>query len=224
MSNKFKNDILETTLNRFPEAGTRWKQADEAEKRATEAVREGIRTACEISVALAPSRTEAERMIGEAETVLGDGNRSEMGRHLATAMTELDRTVCHEMSNGWTDKTKETRKLVQEELGKLCDKLDIAALDPHLRTHCDDARRELFPNVVSSEWRRGSARGQLSYVGPKGVSDHMKSMHGRRGDGGFGEDGGSDEIATKAPCETKPLGRTVPIPAGLGGAGRGGVA
>lgn len=97
---------METVGRNSPGTAARWKIAEEATARAVDAVRKGIKTACEISVALAPTKAEGDRLITEAETVLSGNQlagRQAMGRHLEDRLEALDDAVSKGERSGWKD-------------------------------------------------------------------------------------------------------------------------
>lgn len=171
----FRSSIMEAVMTAVPDTASKWEKADVAERKAIVAVTDGIRQACEISVALASNKAEAEKQIDEAERQILTGDHSSMGIYLQGRLEAIDSEIVSRERGGWSGTSTAARQFVEENLGSLCARLDAVSRDPALAEHCPDLRKDLFPKVVASEYKRDSARSPLSYVGPRGVSDLMVS-------------------------------------------------
>lgn len=171
----FYGEIMGKVLKGVPSTADRWNRSKAAEERAVDAVKEGVRAACEISVALSSSEEEARGHIMQAERQLISEDRTAMGLHLAARLADIDDKVSKHEKNGWANTPPDARKFIQGSLGELCGKLDDAVGDPVLREERPELRKLLFPSVAGAEYRRETARGQLVYSGPKNVSDQMAS-------------------------------------------------
>lgn len=183
----FRDSVMESVSASVPGIEERWERGEGAERKAIEAVRDGIRSACEISVALAPNKGEAERHISEAERQLLSGDRTAMGLHLASRLEAIDGAVSRHEKEGWTNTSPEAKQFIQAKFGELCGKLDRTARDPDLVNHCAETRKLLFPRVSESEYKRESARGQLRHTGTKGVAELMTSGTARGPEGRGGD-------------------------------------
>lgn len=171
----FRERIMASVSKAVPGLAEKWNRSGGAEAAAVGTVKDAIRRACEISVAMASSKQEADQYISEAERQLLSGDKKAMGLHLAARLDAIDATVAKRERNGWSETTPEAKKFIQSNFGELCAKLDAVALDPVLISHCVETRKLLFPKVCDAEYRRESARGPLRFVGHKGVSAVMSS-------------------------------------------------
>jgi hypothetical protein len=175
----FRDSVMESVLKAVPETSSRWERAVAAGRKSLDAVKDGIRVACEVSVALASSKDEAERHISEAGSHLRTSDNEAMGRHLESRIGEIDAEVSRRERDGWSATSPEVKEFVSDKFAAMCRRLDAASRDEDLRNHCPELRKALFPKVCASEYRRDSARGQLRHCGDKGLSDTLASSVGK---------------------------------------------
>jgi len=181
----FRSEIMSSVLEAIPGTPERWSKTGEVEKAAVDAVRTGIKEACQISVAIASTKEEAEGYISQAGLQLLSGDKQAMGLHLSARLEALDKEVCRAEKSGWVNYSPEQKQFVEEKFMGLCGKLNRAALDPDLIEHSRDLRRQLFPKLegAAAEYHRDRPRGSLSYRGPKGIGDLVDSHAGKNGAG-----------------------------------------
>lgn len=175
----FRDSVMESVLKAVPETSSRWERASAAERKSLDAVKDGIRGACEVSVALSSSKDEAERHISEAGAHLRASDHEAMGRYLESRIGEIDAEVARRERDGWASTSPEVKEFVSDKFSAMCRRLDAASRDGDLRSHCPELRKALFPKVCASEYRRDSARGQLRHCGDKGLSDTLASLVGK---------------------------------------------
>jgi len=181
----FRREIMGSVLGAIPGTPERWSKTSEVEKAAVNAVRNGIKEACQISVALAATKEEAEGYISQAGLQLLSGDKQAMGLHLSARLESLDKEVCRAERSGWANYSPEQKQFVEEKFMGLCGKLNQAALDPDLIEHSRELRRQLFPKLegAAAEYHRDRPSGSLSYRGPKGIGDLVDSHTGKNGAG-----------------------------------------
>ncbi len=171
----------------------RWERGQPAATRATEAVKNGIRTACEISVAMSSDKSEVERHKNEANRQFNSADNAEMGSHLTARMEEIDKFVQKLEKGEVFNLSPEKKKFVEEKFRELCTSLDEVSRDPSLVRDRPELRSELFPKVAIAD-RRPLFGGVHVFIaaqynkpgspapapiGPKGVADLMNSEVGK---------------------------------------------
>lgn len=180
---EFRSEIMGTVTQSVPGIAANWKRGKAAEQRAVEVVRTGIKTACEISVALSSSQEEAEAHMKDAGRLLGWDDKAAMGLYLSLRLQDIDALVEKAEKNGWAETmpgaSPDQKQFVESKFSSLCAVLDTVSRDPDLVSLAGDARNWLFPDVVASEHRWESDKKGIVYQGTKGVSDLMKSQIGR---------------------------------------------
>jgi hypothetical protein len=182
-SGDFRSSVLESVTKAIPGTLTKWTITADAERKAMKTVTDGVRTACEISVALSSSKEEADKHITKAEEALMSENPAAIGMYLQERVEAIDTAVSRQERNGWTEVSSDARKFITGNFGDLCAKLDGTSRDQGLKDHCAGLRKDLFPKVVGSEYKRDSARGPLHYAGEKGVGDFLLSSTGKSSTG-----------------------------------------
>jgi len=177
---EFRGSVMEAVLDAVPGTPARWDKTETAGHRALSAVKDGIKSACEISVALAPRKEDAIAHVSRASQMVLSVDPVRLGSHLAETLEAIDKTVAKAESDQWKGYSPDQVKFVKGNFRKLCSMLDAASLDPELIDGGSAIRAQLFPGLESAEYqRRGARHVKLVYTGPKGVASLMKSETGR---------------------------------------------
>jgi hypothetical protein len=177
-----RSKILESVRQSVPGIESRWDHEKTVASKATEAVETGIKTACEISVALSSSKAEAEGHIDQATRQLASRDKSAMGLHLGTRLEAIDSAIQKAERDRWGNYSTEQKQFVVGKFKELCSGLDEVSRDPALISHCSEVRQKLFPKVTAAEHQLDFSTGfrpALVYTGPKGVADLMQSEAGK---------------------------------------------
>ncbi len=203
----FRSEIMSSILEAIPRTPERWDKTGEVDKAAVDAVRTGIKEACQISVAIASTKEEAEEHISQAGLQLLSGDKQAMGLHLSARLEALDKEVCRAERSGWVNYSPEQKQFVEEKFMGLCGKLNRAALDPDLIEHSRDLRRQLFPKLegAAAEYHRDRPRGSLSYRGPKSIADVVDSHTGKNGAGLYIHGGKGETVESSDSRETSSI-------------------
>lgn len=175
----FSGSAMSSVLEAVPGTPSRWDRVEGARHRAIAAVKDGVRAACEISVALSPSKEDANSHVSKASRLALSVDPVRPGSHLSQVLEEIDRTVAKAESDQWRGYSSDQVKFARGKFGELCSMLSAASLDPELIDGGSTLRYQLFPALERVEYRRrGGRHVKTVYTGPKGVASLMRSETG----------------------------------------------